>query len=335
MNKKGFTLVELLAVIAILALLVIVALPNVISIFNNAKKDIFLTEAKNVYKEISRKYLNESMKGNNINSISNDNNKLDMDTGDLKYNVKLDSKGNITDFQVDNGEFCISGKFNDLGELTTNKITEGKCTGTGESADDNPSIPQVYECTYDGELTQGSEYVNGVYTYRYKQSYKTEIGPVAGDGWSNIDTDGWGITLTNKSDTSLVNDKICTSINGKPLVSMAGMFIESRASSIDLNGTDTSNIIDMNAMFKRCSSSSINLNNINTSNVTNMAFMFWSTNVESLDLSGFDLKDGVDLSFIFRSSNLKTVYVKNNEILNKFNDSDITGKTDINFIIKN
>ena len=37
-NKKGFTLVELLAVIAILAILVIIALPNVMGMFNEAKK---------------------------------------------------------------------------------------------------------------------------------------------------------------------------------------------------------------------------------------------------------------------------------------------------------
>ena len=46
MNKKGFTLVELLAVIAILALLVIIALPNVLSMFNNAKKDLFYNRSK-------------------------------------------------------------------------------------------------------------------------------------------------------------------------------------------------------------------------------------------------------------------------------------------------
>ena len=34
MKNKGFTLVELLAVIAILALLVIIALPNVLKMFN-------------------------------------------------------------------------------------------------------------------------------------------------------------------------------------------------------------------------------------------------------------------------------------------------------------
>ena len=41
MKYKGFTLVELLAVIAILALLVIIALPNVLKMFNQAKKDTF------------------------------------------------------------------------------------------------------------------------------------------------------------------------------------------------------------------------------------------------------------------------------------------------------
>ncbi|NLC97314.1 MAG: prepilin-type N-terminal cleavage/methylation domain-containing protein, partial [Erysipelotrichaceae bacterium] len=44
--KKGFTLVELLAVIAILAILIIIALPNVLEMFNNAKKDVFVTEVK-------------------------------------------------------------------------------------------------------------------------------------------------------------------------------------------------------------------------------------------------------------------------------------------------
>lgn len=127
MNKKGFTLVELLAVIAILALLVIVALPNVLSMFNKAKKDTFLTEAKTVYKEVSKKYISESMRGNKVRNISNSNNKLDLESNDLVYNVKLDSKGNIRSFQVSNDTYCLSGKFNSLGELTADKITEGEC----------------------------------------------------------------------------------------------------------------------------------------------------------------------------------------------------------------
>ena len=127
MKNKGFTLVELLAVIAILAILVLVAVPNVLNMFNQAKKDVFLTDAKNIYKEISKKYISENMKGNKISIISNDNNKLELESNDLKYKVKLKNDGSIKKFEVSNGNYCISGKFNNLSDLTTDKITEGKC----------------------------------------------------------------------------------------------------------------------------------------------------------------------------------------------------------------
>ena len=130
MKNKGFTLVELLAVIAILAILVIIALPNVLKMFNQAKKDTFLTEAKTIYKEISKKYISEAMKGNKISNISNDNNKLELESNALKYNVKLNDDGSIKKFEVSNGTYCISGEFNNLSDLTTDKIIEGKCKKT-------------------------------------------------------------------------------------------------------------------------------------------------------------------------------------------------------------
>ena len=133
MNKKGFTLVELLAVIAILAILVILALSNVIGMFNNAKKDIFLTEAKTIYKEVSRKYLTESMKGNSISEISNSNNKLDMET-DLTYNITLNSDGKVNHFQVGNDDYCISGNYSNMNDLTIDKVQEGKCGSVPETS---------------------------------------------------------------------------------------------------------------------------------------------------------------------------------------------------------
>ena len=48
MKKKGFTLVELLAVIAILAILVILSLPNVMSMYHNAKKKWILLLSKTI-----------------------------------------------------------------------------------------------------------------------------------------------------------------------------------------------------------------------------------------------------------------------------------------------
>lgn len=92
-NKRGFTLVELLAVIAILAILVILAIPNVIKLYNNAKKQIFLTEARTIHKEAVNKYLSESLNGNKVSVINSNGTKLNLSSSKkLKYNVKLDSK---------------------------------------------------------------------------------------------------------------------------------------------------------------------------------------------------------------------------------------------------
>ena len=114
MKKKGFTLVELLAVIAILAILVIIALPNVLKMFNDSKKNSFITEAKTVYSEVSKKYISESMKGNKLTYISSkDDTKLEMTGRDLQYCVLLNTEGSVKSMKVSNGEWIAelpSGK---------------------------------------------------------------------------------------------------------------------------------------------------------------------------------------------------------------------------------
>ena len=128
MKKKGFTLVELLAVIAILAILVIIALPNVIKLYNDAKKNAFLTEVKTLYNTASSKYISESLKGNKLSEInSNDSSKLDLNGNDLTYKIKLNSDGSVASIAVKKGNYCIVSS-KDSSEITKSDVSED-CEG--------------------------------------------------------------------------------------------------------------------------------------------------------------------------------------------------------------
>ena len=58
------------------------------------------------------------------------------------------------------------------------------------------TTPVATYCTYDGDLTEGAEYVNGPYTYKYKQhyGYYTIFGNTA-PRWQALEEDGWGSTI--------------------------------------------------------------------------------------------------------------------------------------------
>ena len=131
MKKRGFTLVELLAVIAILAILVIIALPNVLKMFNDAKKNSFLTETKTIYSEVSKKYISESMKGNKLTYISSeDDTKLEMTGRDLQYCVLLNTDGSVSEMKVSNGTLIATlDKGKKITDLNASNVTEGNLNG--------------------------------------------------------------------------------------------------------------------------------------------------------------------------------------------------------------
>ena len=176
MNKKGFTLVELLAVIAILALLVIIALPNVLSMFNNAKKDLFLTEAKNVFKESTKKYISDNMHNSNEGNIyckseTDSKNPLDMDIGNTYYYIEKDSTGKTIKFVAWNSSGYVTKVVGDnvmLNDVTGNNVSESSakditCNNVLTNLEVEPKLTKTYtinanasaETSNKGKLTIG------------------------------------------------------------------------------------------------------------------------------------------------------------------------------------
>lgn len=107
MNKKGFTLIEILAVIAILAVLVTLVVPRIINYYFKLKKDMFLNEVDKLYAETKSEMddaaiRNQEFKG--ANSVKGP--KLDLLTQSLDYCIEV-KDGKITSVKAYNDEFYI------------------------------------------------------------------------------------------------------------------------------------------------------------------------------------------------------------------------------------
>ena len=249
---------------------------------------------------VSIKYY-ESTKDTNdkVTNYSSPNSKI---TSNNKNNIKLKIVNNSTSSKK--VTFKIVGGFatNTLDDVTvlTGYTIIGKDTSTN-----------TYFCTTTDTLTQGLKYVNGQYTYGYKQhGYVIQNNPGA-LAWTNMDTDGWGVMLTNRASTDVVNSKVCTYIDTKPVVSMSHMFSYSQATTLDVSNFDTSKVTDMYGMFWNSKATTLDVSNFNTSNVTNMSSMFWNSKATSLDVSNFDTSKVTNMSYMFSDSKATTIDVSN------------------------
>lgn len=126
MKKKGFTLVELLAVIAILAILVIVAMPNVLGMFNQAKANSYITEVQKYMDNAKTEFINKgisiggkeiiftSKKDNGYKSVLDNSTAvpagqiftLDMDGAPKNYVIWFDRNGNFQRVVIYDDNFC-------------------------------------------------------------------------------------------------------------------------------------------------------------------------------------------------------------------------------------
>ena len=166
----------------------------------------------------------------------------------------------------------------------------------------------TYFCTTTDTLTQGLQYVNGQYTYKYMQEGKYADSGLA---WQNITSDGWGVQLTDKASTNAVTSKVCTYINNVPITSMSYMFAYSQATTLDVSNFDTSNVTNMRSMFSNSQATTLDVSNFDTSNVTYMNIMFGNSQATTLDVSNFDTSNVTTMAQMFESSQATTLDVSN------------------------
>lgn len=221
-RNKGFTLVELLAVIAILAVLVLISLPSVLAMVKKSRLETFLIEAKTVYKESANKYISEGLNGNKIGSIfSEDNSKLNINAkSELKYCVILDDKGKVDKIAISNGEFYIlKDELNSQNDIKINDVKDGKMLGL---ICDRNDFDVDLNCTYSGRLKDGAKYTDEGYTYIYSK-----------------DSNDWSVEV----DKNNINDnKICKNISGRPVIKLVE-FLVTFDQQEGAGGVDSINVI--------------------------------------------------------------------------------------------
>ena len=171
-NKKGFTLVELLAVIAILAILVIIALPNVMGMFNEAKKSSFTTEVKEVYKQAQQTWIMDSMLSTSDQVYS----RCKTCTGkslqlsgrsELEYYIKVDKSGKVVQYYATDGTYqfsydgdLLATQINDVEEIASlDKDDMLKITDRGAYKGEEPKLVKTIEQKEEGKLSSGDEIV--------------------------------------------------------------------------------------------------------------------------------------------------------------------------------
>lgn len=148
-KKNGFTLVEILVVIALIGVVMLLVVPNVTSQFKTSKKNLFFDDVISLYTTSSLTYiLNKSENSLTLKEFcygkgeDNSYNSLDLDSSkDLYYDIKLDSSGQVLSIIVMNNEFIFPKLENseglrkgDLSSLSIRDVTsedEITCPGSG------------------------------------------------------------------------------------------------------------------------------------------------------------------------------------------------------------
>ena len=212
MNKNGFTLVELIAVIVILGLLALIANSSVINVVKNSKSDLYNTQLKLIESAA------ESWGNDNLDKLPNDGECKYLTLANLKNYGLMEEK--ILNPKT-NKEFSddlyikITSKINSSGVLKTSYKVDDNVNGCTEA------LPPVCTLAADSEKTG----------FEYGAKYDCKVKEVMETGYEN----GYTFYVLGKNEDGTINLIMNQNINsdGTP----AGM------NGIENNGNNIYNLV--------------------------------------------------------------------------------------------
>jgi len=132
MKDKGFSLIELLAVVVIVGIIGIITVPIIMNVVAKARQDAFVDSAYSIIKAANEYHANAVLEHKkrtlNVDFSKKNSNPLDV-SGELPTsgNLMIDLKGNV-EFKLwnDKAKICVT-KGKDDNEVNVSKLSKKDC----------------------------------------------------------------------------------------------------------------------------------------------------------------------------------------------------------------
>lgn len=233
-RRKGFTLMEMLIVVAIIAVLIAIAIPVLSSVLEKAKEATDLANIRSAYAEISAKYLT----GEDTDPITVEmkQTKAGWDTKDVQETLEGLFKGGVVGAPADGNENTALIEW--ISDDSTVKVT---FNGEGSGGSDTPEPAEKYD--YDNKkaiiTTIGNIWSNALQNLVPEQYKSGIIGNM--HTWSpayTVDDKTYSAHCIELSLPTMFNDrKGAYWVNGNPVTWSS--YLESEGMDIDKIKNDT------------------------------------------------------------------------------------------------
>ena len=357
-NKKGFTLVELLAVIVILSVIMVIAIPSVITIMGSARQKVFTDYATKVASAAEKKYFADSLNGDISDSccyLYDITKSIGLEnTGDFKGYILVDVSDEEdpnyyismynSDFKLLNFDYTKDNKkINEKIETIDEKDTIDNNKIIYELSTISPNCDSVSYNFEDQGYNDTFDYVPDIAdpsTAELKASYlkpgrefNTALKMLSGNAVQNCEHDpdqdpdeeptcgiyeDSSITKISKSSATPPKNAVVVSTDASKYPTYT--WVEGSTLYYKSDATIYMNA-DSSGYFSYFPNvTSIDLSGFNTSTSTNMSYMFaYSSLIASLNLSNFDTSNVINVAGMFEScSSLTSLDLSN------FNTTKVT-----------